>query len=280
MQASRDSSFSPLSLSVLISVYANEKVDHLDQAIESIWSQQTLKPSQIVLVKDGPLPPALNASIDAWKAKLGDALTVVALPNNTGLGAALNAGLQLCDHELVARMDTDDVSLPERFERQIAFMLNHPEIAAASAQIEEWDDSMQKRIGIRPLPIDADSVAVFAKRRSPLSHPLAIYRKSVILSVGGYPPLRKAQDYALWSLLLCNGYHLANLPDTLLKMRSGHGLFSRRGWAFFKQELVLLRYQREIGFLSHFEFWQNFFLRASLRLSPSVIKRLAYRFAR
>lgn len=266
--------------SVLLSVYKNENPVFLNRALLSIWDAQTLKPDQIVLVKDGPLTPELNAEIGQWQNKLGDTLLPVELAENVGLGAALNAGLKACEHELVARMDTDDVSLPERFEKQVRFMQARPDVTASSAGLEEWSEDLNSRIGKRTLPVDPELLKTFAKKRSPLSHPLAMYRKSAVLAVGGYPPLRKSQDYALWSLLLVKGYKLANLPDVLLKMRTGDDFFVRRGAGFLKHELALLRFQKKIGFLGMREFLINCLIKAGLRLSPALIKKLAYRYLR
>lgn len=267
-------------LSVLLSVYVEENPAFLKQALSSIWDQQTLKPDQIVLVKDGLLNTELNMEISYWKSRLGDILTLVELPENVGLGEALNAGLKECKYELVARMDTDDVSLPERFEKQVHFMHNNPQVVASSAVLEEWDQCLEEFISVRKLPTEPSSLALFARFRSPLSHPVAIFRKSIIEFVGGYPPLRKSQDNALWSLLLCRGYILTNLPDTLLKMRSGAGLLERRGYSYFKHEVKVLKYQKEIGFLTTKYFLLNLFLKAILRLSPNFIKSLAYKIAR
>lgn len=267
-------------ISVLLSVYKKESPAFLNQALLSIYDEQQFKPNQIVLVKDGPLTSELDEVISTWQVKLGDIFAVVALPQNIGLGAALNEGLKHCQYELVARMDTDDVALPERFAKQVEFMNSNPDVAAASATLEDWDEGFQHKQGIRLLPTDSAALANFAKRRSPLSHPLAIFRKSVVLKVGGYPPLRKAQDYALWSLLLSKGYKLANLPDVLLKMRTGNEMLGRRGWDYFKQEYQLFKYQKEIGFLSNFDFVINVLLRGGLRLSPDFVKRWAYKLAR
>ncbi|TGG95258.1 glycosyltransferase [Natronospirillum operosum] len=263
--------------SVLISIYCEENPEFLSQALLSIWDNQNIKPNQIVLVKDGPLTPDLNAEIGQWQNKLGDTLVSIQLAENVGLGAALNAGLEACEHELVARMDTDDVSMPERFEKQVRFMQAYPDVTASSAGLEEWSEDLNSRIGKRTLPVDPELLKIFAKKRSPLSHPLAMYRKSAVLAVGGYPPLRKSQDYALWSLLLVKGYKLANLPDVLLKMRTGDDFFVRRGAGFLKHELALLRFQKEIGFLNMREFLINCLLKSVLRLSPSFFKKFAYR---
>lgn len=266
--------------SVLLSVYKGEDPVFLDHALVSIYDVQKLKPSQVVLVKDGFLTPELDDVVSTWEKKLVDVLTIVPLERNVGLGPALNEGLKYCKHELVARMDTDDVALPDRFAKQVEFMQANPDIVASSAILEEWDSGLQKKQGVRHLPLEPDAVLKFAKRRSPLSHPVAIFRKKIVLDYGGYPPLRKAQDYALWSLLLSKGYKLANLPDVLLKMRTGNEMLGRRGWDYFKQEYRLLKYQREIGFLSYSGFVVNVLLKGGLRVAPDFVKRWAYRFAR
>ncbi|MGC3874650.1 glycosyltransferase [Halomonas sp. GXIMD04776] len=269
-----------MTFSVLISVYHRENPEYLRQAINSIWDDQALKPNQIVLVKDGPLTFDLNAVVQDWTKRLDEVMTIVELPQNVGLGAALNAGLKQCRHELVARMDTDDIALPERFEKQVSFMESNPDIAASSAILEEWDENFNSVINIRYLPENHCDIVRLARSRSPLSHPLAIFRKDVVLAVGGYPPLWKGQDYALWSLLIKKGYNLANLPDLLLKMRTGTGLVERRGWEYFKHEAKLLQFQRSIGFLGFYTFHRNLILKCALRLSPSLVKRLAYKYAR
>lgn len=269
-----------MSFSVLVSVYKEEVPDYLNQAMSSIWDEQTLKPDQIVLVKDGPLAPELESEILKWREKLGDVLCIVGLPHNIGLGAALNEGLKSCKWEIVARMDTDDIALPERFEKQYNFMHLHPEIAASSASLEEWDESMERCIGKRILPTGVQAVRKFAKKRSPLSHPLVMFRKSKVLDAGGYPPLRKAQDYALWSLMLTKGYQLDNLPDTLLKMRTGNKLHQRRGLGHLKHEIKLMAFQKRVGFLGFFDFFWILSARFVLRLSPVCVKRLAYKYFR
>lgn len=269
-----------MSFSVLLSIYAKENPEYFNQAFLSIWDQQSFKPNQIVLVKDGPLTVHLDAVIQRWQEKLGEVLTVVELPENVGLGAALNEGLKVCKYDLVARMDTDDISLSARFEKQVAFMSVHPDVVASSASLEEWNEDLSLSTGKRQLPTDSHFLVKFAKKRSPLSHPVSIFRRSIILELGGYPPLRKAQDYGLWSILLVKGYKLANLSDTLLQMRTGDDLFVRRGAGFLKHELALLHFQRQIGFLSWCEFVSNCVMKTGLRLAPAFVKKLAYRYLR
>jgi hypothetical protein len=152
----------------------------------------------------------------------------------------------------------------------------HTEIAASSAVLEEWDETLSYFISARTLPEDSDAIIRFAKYRSPLNHPVTIFRKSMILAVGGYPPFRSSQDYALWSLLLTKGYLLANLPDVLYKQRAGNSLLNRRGIDFFRKEMRLLKYQREIGFITVYEYLRNTVIRFILRMSPKRIKLFLY----
>jgi len=260
--------------SVLLSVYRKEDPEYLKQALESIWDWQTLKPAQIVIVRDGPLTKELDKTLTYWQEKIPQVVFVVTLEKNMGLATALNYGIKSCKHELIARMDTDDIALPERFEKQLQFMSANPDVAAASTQIEEWDETLTKKINTRTLPTSSTELARFAKRRSPLTHPASIFRKSLVEKVGGYPLLQRAQDYGLWSLLLKNGYKLGNHSETLLKMRTGSDLLSRRGLGYFRHEYKLLCYQKEIGFLSNKDFLVNLFARGIVRLP--VIQRLVY----
>lgn len=269
-----------MGFSVLLSVYKAEKPEFLQQAIESIYHEQTLKPSQVVIVKDGPLPEQLEQVLERYKTDLQATLTIVSLAKNVGLGAALNAGLAHCRYELVARMDTDDIAMPDRFAIQVKFMQQNPNIIACSGVIEEWDSAFTEQLGCRKLPQEHSDIVKFAKSRSPLNHPAAMFRKAAVVEVGGYPPLRKAQDYALWSLLIVNGAQLANLPNVLLKMRSGDEMMGRRGLDYFKHEYQLLQFQKEIGFLSYSEYIKNVVTKGLLRVSPLFIKRAAYHLLR
>jgi glycosyltransferase involved in cell wall biosynthesis len=268
-----------MKFSVLISLYKDEKPEHVKKAFTSIWDNQTLKPNEIILVKDGPLGDALEAVIENFQRKLGGVLNVISLSQNLGLGAALNEGLKHCNYELIARMDADDISLPQRFEKQVSFMEKNPEIAVSSAWIKEFNDSDQT-VSFRKLPSNHKAIKKFAKSRNPVSHPVAMFRKHAVLSVGGYPDFRKSQDYALWSLLLKEGYKFANLTTILLEMRAGSGLMNRRGLKYFVHEAKILKFQRDIGFTSFFEYSSNYVGRAFLRIAPNFFKKRIYSFFR
>lgn len=265
--------------SVLLSVYHKEKPTHLEAALTSIYDAQNLKPDQIILVQDGPLTKELDTVLISWKKKLGEKLILVPLKKNVGLAAALNEGLKYCKHELIARMDTDDVSFPDRFEKQIAFMVENPQISVCSGLIEEWNEDFSQKISKRNLPLEHKDIYHFAKSRNPISHVAVIFRKKPVIDSGGYP-LIYPEDYPLWGKLLKMGYKFANLPDCLVKVRVAGALTERRGKEFLKGEIELFNYLYKIGFLNKFELYRNIIQRTVVRLSPFWMKKILYKLIR
>lgn len=265
--------------SVLISVYQKEKPENLDQSLESIWSKQTLKPNEIILVQDGPLNQDLDKVIYKWERIIGENFTTLKLPKNSGLANALNQGLKICSYEIIARMDSDDISLPDRFEKQISHMTKNKDIVVCSGQIEEWDADLKNKIGERKVPLTKDKIISFAKSRSPINHPCAAFRKSILLENHGYPEIYP-EDYALWGILLAKGHEFSNLACTLLKMRAGDSISQRRGFAFLKGEIKVFKLLNQLKFISKFQMYKNIISRTFLRLSPNFVKKLAYKILR
>jgi len=263
-------------LSVLMSVYGKEKPAYLLECLNSLCNQ-SLKADEIVLVEDGPLTDELLTVIDNFRSELP--IKSIKLELNVGLAVALNEGLKYCTHELVARMDSDDISLPERFEKQVKFMMDNPDIAVSSAVLQEFDDT-GKRFSSRTLPLSHDELVIFAKTRSPISHAVAIFRKKIVIDVGGYPLFKRSQDVALWSLLIIKGYKLANLPETLFLVRAGDEFMARSGLKNFKYEYDVINYQREIGFLSLSSYVTNVLIRLFIAILPSNFKKILYAYAK
>ncbi len=185
--------------SVLMSLYAKEHPEFLYRSLQSIWDKQTLKPAEIVLVKDGPLTPELERVISDFQTRTP--LKVVALSKNQGLGKALNAWLQACSYDLVARMDTDDISKPERFERQVSVFEKHPEFSLVGAWIEEFIDAKEHIVAVRKVPERHEEIYSFAKS----NHPVVMFRKTAVLRCGNYRHCISYEDYYLWVRMLANG---------------------------------------------------------------------------
>jgi glycosyltransferase involved in cell wall biosynthesis len=234
-----------VNFSVLLSVYAKERPAYFNLAFSSIWDQQTLKPNQIVLVKDGPLTPGLDAEIKRWRVELGEVLTLVELPVNVGLANALNQGLKHCKYEVVARMDTDDVALPHRFEKQIKLI--HQGYDLVGGSILEVDEKNQP-IAIRQPPMTQNEIQRMLSKRSPFNHMTVVFRKEFVRKCGGYPSFLRKQDYALWATMISKGASVANTADILVRASGGRNMYQRRGGLdYVKSEVALQRHLLRCG---------------------------------
>ena len=237
METSSDAKYS-----VLMPVYAAVEPGQLDAAIGSMLGQ-TLPTDDFVLVCDGPLPPALDRVVEGFARRHPQIFRVLRLPRHQGLVAALNAGLPLCRHDLVARMDSDDISLPHRCARQADFLLRNPDIAVLSGTVLEFWDMPTGVTGKRSLPGGHQELCFFSGRRSPFNHPAVMYRRAAVAAAGGYRntfPL--FEDYDLWVRMQRAGFRGENLREPLLFMRTGLGMYRRRGGPDYAGQL--LRFQR------------------------------------
>ena len=196
--------------SVLLSLYHKESPLFLRQSLTSIFTQ-TLLPIEVVLVEDGPLTDELYAVIKEFTSQHPE-LKVISLPTNRGLGKALNEGLKHCSYDLVARMDTDDIAKPDRFEKQLAIFLEHPEIDVVGAWIDEFEGEVSNVLSMRKVPEQHENILRFAKGRCPVNHPVVMFRKSAVLKAGGYKHFPLFEDYYLWVRMLMNGARFYNIP--------------------------------------------------------------------
>lgn len=213
--------------SVLMSVYCKETPDYLIESIESML-HQTVKPEQIVIVKDGPLTSKLDDVIKRYEDKYDKIFTIISLEKNSGLGHALNVGLMQCRNEIVARMDSDDISFPERCEKQLKEFEENANLSACGTQILEFENDINNIIGKRFVPIENEEIIRFSHRRSPFNHPTVMFKKSDILDIGGYPELGRKEDLGLFVNLVNSGYEVKNLEYNLLFYRTGKENRKRR----------------------------------------------------
>ena len=267
------------SISVLMVFCENDDAKYLEECLDSL-SNQTLRPNEVVIIQNGPIKDFnLERLTNNFLAYFPVVIKYLNL--NYGLAYALNFGLKYCSYELIARMDPDDISLPERLEKQANFMNDNSHLAASSAWIEEFSNDLQYSKGIRYTPVgEITFLNKYAKLRSPLNHVPSILRKSIIEKVGGYPDFKKGQDYALWSLLLMNGYKLANLDMVLAHIRSSSEKTDRRGFTRLYSEIPLLFYQYKIGFLNIFELIYSLFIRISIRIIPYNLRKKVFAMLR
>lgn len=263
--------------SVLMSVYAKETPDFLRESLDSMFSQ-TIPTDDFVLVCDGPLTDDLNIVIAQYEEKYSSILHVLRLPQNVGLGKALSEGLALCKNELVARMDSDDISRPERCELQLDYFETHPEVSVISGTVEEFAEIKDKVHASRMLPESHADIISFAKTRNPFNHPCVMFKKSDVLAAGGYQSFYLFEDYYLWLRMLAMGYMGANISKPVLWMRAGCSMYERRGgWTYFTSCLRLFIFMRKIHFCSKAEFLSSCTIRAVISLVPNFLRVFLYK---
>ena len=234
-------------ISVLMAVHESDEGAFLDGAIRSITWEQSRQPGQVVLVQDGPLSLEQEGVMERWKAQLGGRLEVVPLGESVGLGGALNAGLERCAYPLVARMDADDVAFPERLERQSELMEENPELGVLGSGAQEID--LDGHPG--PLRAVAEGHEALVSRlwACPFIHPSVMFRKDLIVGVGGYDSsLRRRQDYELWFRVLEAGGRFANIGEPLIWYRFDRNTHKKQSVsAAWRQGVIGARGSRRVG---------------------------------
>lgn len=262
--------------SVLMSVYYKEKPIFLNQALTSIYDNQTLKPSQIVLIEDGNLTSELYEIIKIWKNKLGEVLTIIPIEQNVGLGKALEIGINNCKFEYIARMDSDDISASNRFEKQLEVFKNN-DIDICGGWVSEFEGDEKNIYAHRKVPEFHDDIIKFAKFRSPINHPSVMYKKTAVLNAGNYKTMYLFEDYYLWIRMILNGAKFYNIQEPLVNMRAGIGQLKRRhGLRYAIKEYKIQKEFYNLGFLNKYEFIKNIILKFIARLLPKTFLAKIY----
>lgn len=258
-----------------MSIYKKEKAEYFDRAMISIWNEQTIKPNEIVLVQDGELTNELYEVITLWKEKLGKILKLVPLEKNYGLGDALNKGILECSFEYVARMDTDDIALPNRFEKQLKVFKENT-IDICSSWVSEFEFDEESIVSHRRIPKNHDEIVEYAKLRNPMNHPAVMYKKASVKLAGGYKKMMWFEDYYLWVRMILCGSKFYNIQKPLVKMRAGYGQLERRGGLKYAiEEARFFKTLYSIGFLNVSQFTKNIIIRFIVRTLPkSYLKKI------
>ena len=264
-----------MAFSVLISVYQREQPLYLEQALASLL-EQTLLPTEVVIVEDGPLTEELHAVIESFKTRFAATVSVV-LPHNLGLGLALNHGLKQCHYPIVARMDSDDICKPQRFEKQLEILRTYTDIDIVGSWVDEFLNSTDNLISVRRVPQLQPDILHFARYRNPMNHPTVMFRKAVIEAIDSYHDFPLFEDYDLWVRALQNGAGFYNIQESLLWFRLSYDVFRRRGGIHYVKAEV--RFQKRLyrsGFIGLFNFLQNVIIRLAVRLLPNRIRKFIY----
>lgn len=259
-----------------MSVYCKDNPAWFREALHSVFNQ-SCPPAEVVLTADGPLTKELEAVIAEFK----DKLKIVRLEKNMGLGAALNVGLKECSYPLVARMDSDDISLPDRFEKQIQAFEADKDLSVLGGAIREIDSESKEEVSFRRLPQSDAELKNFLKTRCPFNHVSVMFRREAVLECGGYIPLHLMEDYYLWARMAAKGCRFANLADILVNVRTDKNLYARRGgWKYFKSNKAIAGKLLELSLISYPTYLFNLTVRFCVQvLMPNKIRSIFYKKA-
>lgn len=268
--------------SVLMSLYIKERPEYLDLAIKSMV-EQTLIPDEIVIVKDGPITNELEEILEKYRTIYPKLFNIMGYQENKGLGYALNYGLEHCRNELVARMDTDDISEKDRCRKQVNYFIKNPEIDILGGQIEEFINDSKNIVGKRIVPLKDKEIKRYLKKRCPFNHVTVMLKKSSIKKIGSYKEWYFNEDYYLWIRALLNGLKFGNLEDSLVKVRVGQEMYGRRGGIlYFDSEYRIQKYLLKNKVISVWRFGINVLQRFIIQiLLPSNLRGIILKkFAR
>lgn len=263
-----------MEFSVLMAVYKNDIPNEVDNAICSVLNQ-TLSPKEVVIVVDGPIPQKLDELLNDYS--LNSKFNIIRLRENGGLGNALKIGIQHCSSEYVARMDSDDFSVPERFEKQVRYLKCHPETDVIGGQIAEYDKELKNRIATRVVPLEMVDIKNRIRSRNPMNHVTVMYRKSAVIDAGNYATCLYFEDYYLWCRMLKNGCVFHNLDDVLVNVRTGDDMYKRRGGSTYNNAIVDFQHRiQKLGVISKGDMIKNIMIRVCVANMPNVLRGYLY----
>lgn len=266
--------------SVLMSVYKKENAVFFRKAICSMINQ-TIKPSEIIIVKDGALTDELNYVIDEFLEHNSEMIRIIESKNNLGLGKALNLGLSYCKYDYIARMDTDDISLPNRCEKELQRFKENSNLSIVGSWVDEFIEDEKNIISTRKVPCTYEDIYAFCKRRNPFNHPTVIYKRDDILKVGGYSDLRFGQDYELFGRMLINGYKAENINESLLLFRTTSDTIKRRkNKESIKNYVYTVNSFRKLNYSTLYDLFFVIFSQSFLYILPNNLVRRIYKFIR
>ena len=267
--------------SVLLPVYRGDRADFLRRSLASVTVEQTLPPDEVLIVRDGPVPGELDdvlAAARRGELSGGVPVRVLELAENAGLALALDAGLEHVAHEVVARQDADDISVPERFATQLPLLAAGYDLIGSA--IREFSEETDTGGVVRRQPADPERIRRAMTLRDPFNHPSVVYRASAVRAAGGYEPLDLMEDYWLFARMIRDGVRATNVPDVLVRYRVGAGAYARRGGGrLLHSELALQARMHRAGITTTAQYVRNIAVRAGYRLVPTGVRRTAYRTA-
>ncbi len=264
------------SFSVLMSLYDKEKAEYARQCFDSLLNQ-TVRANEWVIVEDGPLTDELYALLDEYESKNVGLIKRVALKENVGLGMALREGVLNCSNELIARMDTDDISRPDRFELQLKMFEDNPSLDVCGSYIQEFDVDPQVPLSVRQVPLEQAEILEYQKRRDSFNHMTVMYKKSAVLSAGNYQQALLMEDSLLWVNMMKNGAQCANIGECLVYARTGAGMIERRGGlSYYKKYKQGRKKIYQTGYISWWDYAYTLIVQFAVAIMPKKLRKFVF----
>ncbi len=258
--------------SVLLSLYIKEKAEYFDECMQSML-HQTVLPTEIVIVFDGPISDELRNTVEKYKAENPGWIKTVENEKNKGLGLALADGVPACTYEIIARMDTDDIARKDRFKKQLDMFMNDPELDICGSHIIEFEGQIDNVLSKRNVPISHKEIANYQKQRSAFNHMTVMYKKSTVLRAGNYEHCPLMEDDMMWTRMLISGAKCANVDDYLVYARTGYAMIERRGgWAYYKKYKSGRKKILETGYISKWDYFKTVGVQLVVALVPKKIR--------
>ena len=263
--------------SVLMSLYIKEKPEYFIQCMESVLNQ-TVMPEQIVIVKDGPLTPELENTLKKYTDNDHDLYTIVPLEKNMGLGLALAEGIKYCRNNLVARMDTDDIAVKERFEIQLQEFEQDPELDICGSSIVEFEKNIDNVVSKRMVPLNDVSIKKYQKRRDAFNHMTVMYKRDMVLRAGNYQSCLLMEDTLLWVHMILAGAKCKNIAEPLVYARVGKDMYDRRGgWSYYKKYKTGRKKVYETGYISIVDYEMTCIVQLIVALIPESWREFVFK---
>jgi glycosyltransferase involved in cell wall biosynthesis len=261
--------------SVTLSVYKNDSPLYFRDAMSSIIDQ-TIPPNEIVLTVDGPVTSDIDEVINDFQHKI-NYLNVIRISENQGRGIAHKIGIEHCSHQLIAIMDSDDIAVHDRFEKQLQYFEQNPDIDVLGGYICEFIDAVKNIVGIREVPLNDRDIKKYLKKRCPFNHMTVMFKKESVLKSGNYQGWHFYEDYDLWCRMFLNGYKFNNISDILVYARVGKDMYNRRGgWKYFKSEEKLHKFMLDNKMITVLEYTINVIIRIVQTMMPANIRKFIY----
>lgn len=264
--------------SVAMAIYRNDRADDFKEAVRSVYTHQTVKPSEIIIVVDGPIPDVLEQALTELKTDI-PVIRLVRFDENRGHAAARQAGLDAASNNLIAVMDADDIAVPDRFMLQLREFSDYPDAAVIGGQIDEFIGSKENIVGKRNVPLCDRDIKKYLKSRCPMNLVTVMYRKDAVESVGGFIDWYCEEDYYLWIRLAKAGHGFRNIDRNLVNVRIGKEMYQRRGgWNYFKSEARLQRLMLRESIIAFPQFAYNVTGRFVVQVAmPNSIRGFVFR---